>query len=492
MASEIIVDELKENGELDKDNDKEKRPEEGGEKMRRMSDIKGRLRNYSYQQANIASSAASNPTEVCEEAVAEENSSEIEQSENNDSIMGSMEDIIRPRVLLKKEDWQGKNNNHKLDSVLGAVNKLYMMHEQVKQRLVPLEIAVFDKESGILPQLSQIVGHAKSTDTKYEDLQAENLQLREELEIVKGVVTKQGKQIEALQYKQADQTARSMANNIAINGILGDTEKADLTENKVHVLTFLEEKLKLNIDDDEDVITAQRFGPFQEGKHRPIVIKVTEKLAKRIFANTSKLSKIRNDENKPYSVNPQLPDLIAEQRREIRQIIKEKKSIEEHLPKEQKSKFLIRKGKVYINGQLQRRVLKPPTLQELFVDEKEQEKINRIKTPYVTTEPIKGSKFKATAVIVHSLNDVHLAYKKLFQDNPAADHIVAAFSAEHTTGYQDNGEFGAGFRVLNVIQDHHFSDIAVFVIREYGGENLGPQRFIVIKELASKAIELVA
>lgn len=123
------------------------------------------------------------------------------------------------------------------------------------------------------------------------------------------------------------------------------------------------------------------------------------------------------------------------------------------------------------------------------MDDDEQEKINQLKTKYVQAEPIRGSKFKAVAVITEKLNGVHLAYKKMFQDNPAADHIIAAFSAEGSLGYQDNSEHGAGFRVLNVIQNHHLSNIAVFVIREYGGENLGPQRFITIKDLAAKALE---
>lgn len=285
------------------------------EKMRRVSEIKGWLRNYSYQQANQANVSLNATANLNIEEVIDEDTEEVERTslaeEENGSIMGSMEDILRPKALLRKEDWQGKNNGHKLDSVLEAVNKLYTMHEQTIQRLKPLEIAVFDKENVILPQISQMVGHAKSVDTKYEDLQAENLQLRDELEIVKGVVSKQGKQIEILQHKQAEQTARSMANNVTISGILGDTEKADQMECKAHALNFLDDVMKLDVED-EQVLSAQRFGLFVMDRHRPLVIKVTDKLYQKIFANTNKLSKITNQEDRPYSVNPQLPDLLAE------------------------------------------------------------------------------------------------------------------------------------------------------------------------------------
>lgn len=103
--------------------------------------------------------------------------------------------------------------------------------------------------------------------------------------------------------------------------------------------------------------------------------------------------------------------------------------------------------------------------------------------------PVKGSKFRAAAAILDSLNDVHLAYIKMFQLYPHADHIVAAFAVEDQEGYQDNGEFGAGYRVLNVIRDAKLFNVAVFVIREYDGQHLGPQRFDIIRDLSQKALE---
>lgn len=89
------------------------------------------------------------------------------------------------------------------------------------------------------------------------------------------------------------------------------------------------------------------------------------------------------------------------------------------------------------------------------------------------------------------LNDVHLAYKKLFREFPGADHIAAAFSAEGEEGYQDDSEFGSGYRLLNVIKDAKLLNVSVFVVRYYGGEHLGPQRFTVMKELAEEALHKI-
>lgn len=95
------------------------------------------------------------------------------------------------------------------------------------------------------------------------------------------------------------------------------------------------------------------------------------------------------------------------------------------------------------------------------------------------------------ACIVNNMNEVHLAYKKLFLKYPGVDHIMAGFSCDGKDGYQDDTEFSSGFRILNIIRESRFTNVAVFVIREYGGEHLGSARFNTIKELADEALHLV-
>lgn len=433
-----------------------------------------RLRNHSYQQAN-SSVVQSIPEEQPDQEGCGEDT-------------GSMEDIIKPKMLIRKEDWHRKSQAVKLDTIFEAVNKMYAVHEEYQNRLKPLEFAVFDKDQGILPQLSKMASCAKDAGSKQNDLEADNKQLREELEIVKGMVSKQGKQIQKLQGKLADQTARAMSDHVVISGILGDTKEADVTECVALFSGFMEEQLESNLER-EEIIHAYRLGRFVEGKHWPLVVRVTNALQQRIFNNTSKLAEKQNSSGRFFSVNPLLPDSLAEQRCEIRKIIKDKKDSEKHLPKQQKSSFLVRGGKVYINGQQKRKILKAPDLRDLFVDSDEQLKINRIKTKTVEDPPVRGSKFRAVAVNVPKLNDVHLAYMKMFQLYPHADHIVAAFATENEEGFQDNGKYGAGHRILKVIKDSKLYQVAIFVIREYGGQHLGPKRFDIMCDLASRALE---
>lgn len=104
---------------------------EGDEREKERDKIKGtpyRLRNLSYQQANL--SQQSTVTSASEIDKIEEEEDEASVASEQDSVMGSMEDIAGEKRLLRREDWQGKNNAFKLDSVLEAVNKMYVMHQQ--------------------------------------------------------------------------------------------------------------------------------------------------------------------------------------------------------------------------------------------------------------------------------------------------------------------------------------------------------------------------
>lgn len=431
-----------------------------------------RLRNHSYQQSVGSLNATNSSTP------------NVTQGKNHNIVetldeMGSLEDLLPPKLLLKKEDFDKKNNTNKFDTILDSVNKLYSLHAQVTARTKALETAVFDDQIGVLPQLQGLATHAKDSLDKQETLTKEVIELREELDIAKGLIHKQSKQIKALKSKQVDLIARSMSENLTISGIKGDTNKAD-TKALLH--NFLEENLEIEIEEDEEIQVAHRLGTPSKDHHRPVVFRCPIPLRKKIFGNVQKLA------GKQISINQQLPDALAEQKREIRQAIKETKRLEKDKDEQDKSTFLIRNNKLYINGQLKRKVLLPPTPEELFVNSSDRKSLADIKMYTSTRKPAKGCSFQAFALPTERLNDVQMAYKRLFREFPGADHIAAAFNAEGEEGYQDDSEFGSGYRLLNVIREVKLFNTAVFVVRYYGGEHLGQQRFSVMKDLAEEAL----
>lgn len=442
-----------------------------------------RLRRHSYQQSMTGTLNAKpiKATTSVEETITEETEpGSVAERDIQADEMGSIDDLLPPKFLLKREELEKKNSSQRLDSVVDAVNKLYAMHAQVNAKLTPVEYAVFDEEGGILPQIHGIASTAKDAGDKMKLLTAEVLELREELDITKGLLHKQSKQIAALKAKQVDLIARSMSNNITIAGI--DQDKPNM-DTKVLVESFLEDHLEVELEDNEQIPVAHRLGPPTKGYNRPVVFSCPPSLRSRIFQNTGKLA------GKNFSVNRQLPDALAEQRREIRQNIKQRQKAEEGKNEKDKSKFLVRNNRLYINGQLQRKNILPPQPKDLFVCHTERSCMEGIRMKYSDAKPAQTSSFTGAACVVDSINDVRLAYKRLFREFPDADHIVAASSVNRSQDYQDDSEFGAGYRMLQVINDHKLDNVAVFVIRHYGGEHIGPMRFSVMKEAAADALE---
>ena len=51
---------------------------------------------------------------------------------------------------------------------------------------------------------------------------------------------------------------------------------------------------------------------------------------------------------------------------------------------------------------------------------------------------------------------------------------------------------GGSFKILEVLKDKKVTNVAVFVVREYGGSHIGPKRFTHISESAVKVLKKMA
>ena len=100
----------------------------------------------------------------------------------------------------------------------------------------------------------------------------------------------------------------------------------------------------------------------------------------------------------------------------------------------------------------------------------------------------KGSSFKGHAIRVSSTAEIRLAYRKLKLMYPESNHIMMAYAVKTYTGHQDNGEFGAGKRLEQILATRGDRNLAIFVTREYGGFHLGIRRFLHIESVARDAL----
>lgn len=374
-----------------------------------------------------------------------------------------------------------------------AINKLYekmnQMSEGLEKKISPIKSVIYDDPDGILPQMSCLVEGVKSADERIQSIYEENLQLRDEVDTLKGIVHKLSAKLENSNSKIDMLITKSMEDNLVINGILDDAPNRS-PRKQLH--RFLNEELGLGDVRDIDIILVYRLGQFKEACHRPIVVQCVPDLRRYILRNAPLLKHRTNKNGGYFYINQQLPEAVSEQRREIIQIIKERKDMEQPLPKDSKSTFIVKNAKLYINGQLIRKKIVPPSVQQLFPDDKEQEKINSVKMRYFHTTPEEGSKFKIALMKTESFDDVSRAYIQLLQKYPSADHIAVAAVVKGEDAFHDNREFGYGYRMLRTIkQSNYDNNIAIFMIRHFGGVNLGPKRFTIITDLVEAAIHKV-
>ena len=74
---------------------------------------------------------------------------------------------------------------------------------------------------------------------------------------------------------------------------------------------------------------------------------------------------------------------------------------------------------------------------------------------------------------------------------PESNHIMMAYTLKNFTGNQDNGEFGASKKLLQILLSRGYANTAVFVTHEYGGIHLGQRRFLHIEKAAKEALNKI-
>ena len=195
-----------------------------------------------------------------------------------------------------------------------------------------------------------------------------------------------------------------------------------------------------------------------------------------------------NDEGDKYYVNKQIPEEFVEAGRELREIVRDQKLKDKNLPSKQKSSIEVKQGAVYIDGHKVEKQLLPPQPIELFVDKAEREKMDKIKLSASDTISLNGSDFLGFAYKSWDIPEIKRAYHKLRGLHPSADHITAANNLRNSSAFQDDGEFGAGTKLLQILKDERPLNIVVFVVRYHKGEKLGPVRFEHMKQAAEQAI----
>lgn len=132
----------------------------------------------------------------------------------------------------------------------------------------------------------------------------------------------------------------------------------------------------------------------------------------------------------------------------------------------------------------------------LKIDQTESDQLDDIVT--MNTEPIQKneSEFYATGTKVGSVNQAQNFYKKVCIDPYVAsvDSRILIYrfmeQGKLIENYHDDGEHGAGRRLLKYMRENQIMDVAIVVTR-WMGEQIGPQRFTIMEGIVNEVANLI-
>lgn len=229
---------------------------------------------------------------------------------------------------------------------------------------------------------------------------------------------------------------------------------------------------------------------------RPLVVKLSYTAKDLIMDNVATLKDQSNPvTGQKYFIAEQTPEGIIEQRKQTSNRAKHLKSKNEGKPKQDQKSIQVINGKILIDGQIDQLEVTTPQPMNLFLNAEEQKKVNEIQQQLVETElkTSHNSKFRALAIRVNTIEEVNCAYVAVCQRYPMVDHAMMAYALkeqeELKSGFCDDKEYGAGIRLKKLLFEEKSKNLAVFVVRKYGGLHMGFNRFNTIENIARAVIQ---
>ena len=321
-----------------------------------------------------------------------------------------------------------------------------------------------------------------SSFTENEELRNKIESLENRLKLTEGLLTQAQTKIKMQDEKILDLQSRSMRDNIVIRGIGEDeNESWDTTRNKV--VDFMKTELKIHNADKSMIDRAHRIGMKtpEATKPRSIVAKFTSSDAKSaVYKNVKNLAGKNN-----FSIQEQLPAEIQERRNRLWPMFKEAKT---KYKDDKKTKVSWSYDKLKIGNKLHSR---PDDFQN--VNPASHNKPTAVVHAKQITD--EGSIFQGHASRLSNNISVSDVLANLLRDHriAKAHHNIYAFRTGQgptlKESCNDDGEHGAGNKLLEMLREKNCTDTIVVCTRWYGGTHIGPKRFTHIKNSAQSALD---
>lgn len=228
------------------------------------------------------------------------------------------------------------------------------------------------------------------------------------------------------------------------------------------------------------------------GKYRPMLIKLINANDKAlIFQNIEKLKQYNQGKQRSAFITDHLPEAWAERKRFIHYLKQQNKK----LPVAQQKKVTVKNNTLFLDDEQYQAPLKAPTVSQFLNLSQERRKIIRELEVVKGDEEIQSeSIFIGYAAEVFSIKQVEDHYYHVRLLSPEATHVMCAYKLPGVDfalvqGGIDDGEHGASRTLLNLLLKNMVENRALYVVRYYGGQHIGPIRFTAIENTAQSALD---
>jgi len=305
--------------------------------------------------------------------------------------------------------------------------------------------------------------------------------------ILEGRLTRAEKAIEEMKEENLYQEARSMRDNLVFFNIPEETTGEE-EDTKAVLREFLTEEMKVGEEDMEKIEfdRVHRSGPKLPDQHRIIVAKFNPGYGKDIVLKHGK----NLDKAKRFGVNEQLPKELEQRKKQLRPQFKEARN------NNKKPKWIL--DKLVIDNKI------------IKVEKDKVRDINTNTTKVAAAMTIKHAPFmehnkesfrgpttyQGHTAAISSQDDIIPTLHAIYADYKVAraSHNTYAYRLKSAGGritehFQDDGDHGAGYHLLNLLKEKNITNRLVCVSTWSSGARLGRARFDQVRQSASLALE---
>ena len=332
------------------------------------------------------------------------------------------------------------------------------------------------EDDGINHRLDYTSNQSEFAAGGVSEIKDDNEMLRREVLLLRSVVIRMDRKIQNMDREITDLRSRSMRDNIVIHNYAYSADE--------NLMTKVPADIKEHLDVDVEFVRIHRNGPPRQSGY-PVTItgRLVDRSKKDAILQAQRLKNL-NKVKLPFFITAQEPPSVVEQRKRLYEIsdVHRKQGINTKVSKNQ---IILPSGHPYVDDVMplsNADVLQLPAAETVELDS-----LDTVFTPY---EERRGSTFFAEGMSVKSVDDLQRLYKKacLYCDSASSDHRVYVYRCTDASGkryesYIDDGEHGAGRRLLRYMRENDIDDVAVVISRWYGGTHIGYERFEVMEKL---------